>query len=342
MFVYIFSIVLTLPLLKVALKCKNKWCRILPMIPSVLLLSFRGLSVGTDTFHYADLFESAQGVDSYIVFLLSRRLEYGFGTLLYFAAKTGLSVNFAFFLFAAFTVCPIFGAVFLLRDKLSPYLMTLLYLLMFYQYSFNIVRQSIAMSFIVLTIALLLSEHKKLAVFCSFIPMLFHNVAILIIPILLLYVINGKQKSRLLIITLLLLLICYYYGKDYILSSAEYYSDVYLHGDKVRAQLSYLIEMGFNLVIVFMAWLKLKNKETRYGLFITLLVFLLILSSTYFSYAFRIANCYDVLAIIFVPISMKILKNKSYKVSYLVFAVFYWWFVFVYNNSGGTYPYVFG
>ena len=97
--------------------------------------------------------------------------------------------------------------------------------------------------------------------------------------------------------------------------------------------------MGLNLLLIFMAWTKTNNKEIGYGLFIISFVFLLIMASTYFSYAFRIANCYDILIIIFIPLSIRVLNSKMIRIGYISFAIFYWWFVFILNNSGETYPY---
>lgn len=338
---YIISLLLTLIFLRISIKYKKWYYHLLTILPSVILLTYRGVDVGTDTIHYTDLYSSAESSYSYISFLLGYRLEYGFGSLLYLTAHTGFPVQFGFFVMALFTIVPVYTATYLLKDKVSPYMMLTLYFLMFYQYSFNIVRQSIAMSFILLTVALLFTNHKRLAIIFAVTSILFHNTAILILPLLTLYLLKGKNRIKLLALLTVIVGVIYFYGKDYIDSSMDYYSDAYLSGSKVSAQSSYLVEMGLNLFLVLIAWKKYRTSETNFCLMCSFFVFVLILMSTVFSYAFRIANCYDILALIAIPLAIKTLKSPIIRSGYECFAVFYWWFVFIYNNSGGTYPFQF-
>ncbi len=340
MIVYLFSLIISLIFTNKAYEKNNLLFHITAIVFPIVLYTFRGTNVGTDTFHYEDLYFNAQYAYGYLEFIFSSRIEYGFSTLLYLSSKTGLSVQFAFFIMALFTIGPIYLGIYILRDKISPCFALALYYLMFYQYSFNIARQSIAMSLLFLSLSFLLTNRNKSAFAFAIVSILFHNVAVLVFPLFLVYLLKDKNIKQTMVFIVVIIVGLFYFGQEYLSDSIDYY-DNYLSSDKASTQFSYLIEMGINATLVFLWWNQSNAKENGFALFISLFVFFLIACSSFFDYAFRIACCYDIFLIAFVPMAISSIKYVILNSGYLYFAFFFWWFVFIYNNSGGTYPYSF-
>lgn len=345
MYIYIFTILFSVICTHFANKQSNVlFLHVLAVFLPIILLTFRDEYVGTDTPNYIYIYETASMSNSWIEYISNIKIESGFATLMYVIASKGLSHQWAFFACALFTILPVYIGCKMLRNDISPVYSMGLYYLMFYHYSFNAVRQSISMSLMFMAMAWLLSGKKTHSAIIGLIATSFHNVAFIFIIVYLLYVcmiVKKKTRIKVIILSVLVLGGLLYYNQVYYANSLEYYIQSYLQGKEVEIQLSYFIEMMFNFIIVFIAW-RIDKNSFEFFLLIALLVLFFISLSTMGPFLYRVAYCLDILLLIYIPLSLNsISPTHQFHKAYMAFAIFYWWFVFIYNNSGETIPYMF-
>lgn len=336
----IYIVVFAISLLFTNKACNSKvWLNhLLAIALPVLLLTFRDHSVGTDTEHYIDSFNQCGASDSLLFFIISSRYEIGFSSITYYIYHLGMGVNAAFFIYALLTIVPVYIGAMCIKDKASPIIVMALFYLMFYHYSFNIVRQSIAMSFVFLSIVQMLKGNDRIAVALWIFAVLNHNSAIINIVFLVLIKLRSRNILAISFVLAFLFVAIVLVVKLFFVEQLEYYED-YLDRGQSRAEKSYIIEMFLNFLIVLYAKRKCVENSSFF-LFASLTTLLLIIVSPIAPFFFRIANVCDFLLLIYIPQIINAASKPFLKRFYLSFAIFYWWFVFIYNNSGDSYPYI--
>lgn len=334
--VYIFSLFFTY-----LASQRNNWLyHFVAIVAPILLLTFRDVSVGTDTVHYEDIFNYSSSAASLSIFILSFRLEIGFASITYLISNMGLDVSFAFFIYASLTVIPIYVGALCLKKKTSPVIIMALYYLMFYQYSFNIVRQSIAMSFVFLSAVLLVNNKTKLSIIVWIFALLNHNTAIIFIVFFMIFKMREENILKKMIIICVVFLVLIGILTLNFSDQINYYNDAYLSKGQGSSQMSYLIEMLLNFCIVIYARIK-QMEDSDFYLHVSLMTLCLIVASPLAPFVFRIANLCDIIMLIYIPLTITSVLKPIHKFYYFSFAIFYWWFVFILNNSGGSFPYIF-
>lgn len=304
----------------------------------VLLLTFRDESVGTDTGHYIDIFNFCESADSLMFVFISSRTEIGFATITYAISHLGMDINVAFLIYALLSIIPVYIGALCMKDKASPVLIMALYYLMFYHYSFNIVRQSIAMSFVFLSVVQMLKGNVKLSIVLWILAVLNHNSAIIGVVFLSFIILRNRSlllKAAVLISLFLAVIIL---ANTLFVEQLDYYEGYFDKGQG-RAEKSYILEMFINYLIVLYARIKLMEDSSLFFL-ASLTTLMLIIISPVAPFFFRLANISDVLMLIYIPQILCSIAKPIHKYHYLFFAAFYWWFVFIYNNSGDSYPYI--
>lgn len=342
MLVYIVSCILSICFTYIASKNRRYFCfHILAVLIPILLLACRDISVGTDTKHYYSIFENSQEFDI-ASFWISTRMEYLYTLILFYVGYLGLSYNVLLFILAILTIVPVYIASFRMSYKLSPTLMMFLYYMMYYQYAFNISRQAIAMSLILLATTYLLENKKFPVVLLSFLALGFHNLTVIYCGIVVLYMLRNRGSffMKLFFISILVILLFIFRSKF------DYYEDTYLATSSSGFQVSYTITMIINFILILSSSSDsyyLRNKKNY--LFFSIIILLLNLTSLLSEWFFRISLFVDILSLLMISNVLKSeqIKKKSYKrVLYILFAIFFWFFVFVINNSGETLPYTSG
>lgn len=343
MLIYIVSYIFSLLFTYLASKNKkNYFFHILAVLMPILLLTFRDVTVGTDTGNYLSIFQRSKEFDL-PEFLLFSRIESLYAIILFYVAKLEYSYSVLLFVLALFTVIPVYIASFRMKDKVSPSFMMFLYYMMYYQYAFNISRQAIAMSLIVLATTYLLENKKLPVIILCLLALGFHNITVLYCAIAIFYFLKNRGSLFMKCFIFLLLLGIYVLMKTEI----SYYQDVYLSGGNEGSglQMSYTVSMFFNLFFIISAKndnYYLTNKKAY--IYLSLLVIFLNLTSLISVWFFRISLFVDILNIICIAnvVKSEIIHKKSYKyLMYICYAIFFWLFVFIINNSGETFPYIF-
>lgn len=324
----------------VAYKNKLRIFHMLAVVPPILLLTFRDITVGTDTHHYVDTFEWLGG--GLFESFLDTRLEPLYITLMYAIKTNGYSINILFFVIGVLTIVPVYTACLKMAKFLSPVLSMFLYYMLYYNYSFNITRQAVGMSMILLATVYLLKKNYYLFFFFTLIAFLFHYMSVVYIGFVGMYIITeknifGKYKA----LSALLLTVIVMYVANNLLA---YYESSYLTAESGKYQSSYILGMTFNFFLLLTASKNavLFNNRKPY-LFFSFLALLLILSSSLAVWFYRLSLLVDIISVISIPHMLRseaIIKKNSYKTYlYCFYLIFFWWFVYVLNNTGGTMPY---
>lgn len=341
MFTYIITFAISLLFMHLAIKGKVKRSgllfHILAIIPPVFLLTFRAEECGTDTTHYIYIFDGLF-TGNIGTLLAESRLEPLFILLVYSIKSIGLSVEFLFFMCGLLTIVPVYYGSIKMRKVVSPLLPMALFYLMFYQYSFNIVRQSIAMSLVFLAMVYLIENKKIPSLLIGLSAVLFHVVAVVFFIV---YIIFRNNKFSFVgsILSFLLLVVFVYLFQSFFSDKLDTLMEYTEAGKQTVLQMSYMLEMTLNFFVVAVLWKKDKQLKPFF-IYVSGMVVLLFLASTMGTYIFRIANCLDILLLVYIPIALKNSNNKNYTLAYMFFAVFFWLYIFVLQGNGATCPYV--
>ena len=368
---YILMFAISLFLLWLSLKIKNKAIRVVLTLMSLLLpcvmAALRGLSVGTDTKGYVlSLYQDARNANSYQELVSFSKavyysVDHAYLFINYLVAKCGFSFPTLLFVIQCLIVLPIFYAI-KLNTKNSKGLIIgmLLFYLTFYNLSLNMVRQSIAIAFVLLGFSLFMNRKEKWSKVLSILLLLigfgFHDTAIIALPLLVLYClfvtkkINQKTKQAIFIIlSVFAILATVFYSPilNFIGSSGIYPKAIMYMNRFAIMDINYLGVVR-NAIILFTVFAMRKNISEKDGnayfpMFLALINLMFGILSSFIMYIDRIA--YYALFIdllLYVPYIMtKRKKADWFSLALILFFILQWVIVILINNSNGTLPYVF-
>lgn len=148
----------------------------------VVFAGIRDLSIGTDTSGYVlKLFISARNCGDLAEFLQLNMNQYEVGYLFitYCMAKISSNIHWLLFVNQLLIISPIVFGIARAYEGENLFLPYLIYLFLFYCESLNMVRQSIALSFVFLGLVFLLNKNKLLYFVLIVAALLFHTSAII-------------------------------------------------------------------------------------------------------------------------------------------------------------------
>ena len=337
------------------------------LFPS-LLAGFRANDVGRDVnnivvpiFEYAkqsSCFNELQAIlDSH---RYETDLTYNF--LVYLTSKIVDDSWLILFLLQLLTILPLAIAAFKLKDKLSPTLAMMVYLLVFYNNSLNAMRQSITCGILVLIFSIIVEDNYhigkknvlKIAVLGT-LAILMHGMTVIGILLIILLVLIGKMKiSKTLFGFLSILILCaplYLHGFVDILAHAEllpekllFYANVFLYQNIKQNwyvnpfSLYALLFITFAGMLVFVPLISDKwNRHKSENVVFTdlkrivisgYLINAVILFSINTMYGNRISLFLDTFLILFIPYCCK-KPNKSFKVTIIVALLLMYWLLWI-------------
>lgn len=170
-------------------------CLVLAVLVAALLAGLRDVSVGTDSVVYEEWFRYAWNMDGWgdYLFKAYAKTEPFFMSLIYLASWLGSAVQGAYFLIGLCTYGFAMVAITLLREKISIPLAWASYLFLFFGYSLNAMRQSLAMTALLLAVSLLMRKNYIGYVVFTVLALLSHSTSILLsAAILVIYLILKK------------------------------------------------------------------------------------------------------------------------------------------------------
>lgn len=342
-----------------------------------LLAGLRDVSIGTDVEGYAKplfiIAENSMALEGYLkskylylyIVKFVTDFEIGFSLIVYIVTKIFHSFIIELFVIQLFIIVPVYKSLVYFKGKFPIWFGMAVFYLMYYNTSLNMMRQWIAMAFLLYGFHFIL-ENKYILYFVTIgFAMLFHKSALIGIVVFILYqymnsaifenikisIKSGKYNStiiRLLLILFIgLVLLCGLNNLYYLFSELPFLSGYaqYISGN-VKFSINQII-VRIPIIILFVCnWEKIK-KEKRLGCFLlSALIMDLIISqlvNVSFGQSGRIAlyfGCYNIFSL---PLIYTSIENRQKKIFIkdllIIYLFFYWWFYYVYKNVSETYPY---
>lgn len=375
--VYIFGFLTSILIIGYAQK-KNKSTFILLSIIAIFIpcfiAAFRDKTIGTDVLVYVEpLKNSAINSENITEYFNSywfhiwrnyyvSSYEIGFSILVYVVSKLFGNLQFVLFFIQLLTIVPLYLSLVPKRKEYPIWLAMAVYYLMFYNASLNMMRQWIAMSFLLLSFRSLTNENKKSGFFWFIVAYLFHSSALIGIIIYFAYKFIYKQNKIVFIISKKII------SKNIIsviFLSLIAFIAVFTTGIMIRfisvlglnKFVNYIsgnvyflpnqIIMRLPLIILYVLnWKKMNNKDKLTPFYFTM-IFWDLISSQLISvnvYAFRISMFFAVYNIFSIPTLVVSQKKESNKIfiTILIFLylIYYWYYTYVIQGMHATIPYV--
>ena len=314
-----------------------------------VIVAFRGSNVGTDTIHYLSIYNDFNRSLDYDE--LIRRPEIIYVYLSYFLMNHGLSFRILIIFFSSISFIAINIAI--KKARLSPRYAILIYVLLFYLLSFNISRQSAAISIVLLGYVELMQNRKKAMLkflICIMLATFLHAASILaILAIPLKYV--SVKKNILIYIGLVVFAINAIAPINVLDYLSQYFSDsiyAFKYGDVMNANdrtLIGLVTDGIPFMILLLILKKNSAEKTSYADNLFFLgIITTLLSNNMDSDVGRISLVFSIFNVYYIANYM---EEKAYSTGIksdwclVVFIVFYTFFD-LYNTAmgyGGLIPY---
>lgn len=349
---------------------------VLALLIPCLIAAWRADHVGTDVMVYASpLTDTAIVSDGLKDFLASfwsigyrnkfvSEFELGYSLMVFVISKLTNSLPTVLFVTQALIITPIYLALARNRKKAPVWLGMLVFYLLFYNATLNMMRQWIAHAFMLLAFQLMTEKRYGWTTILSVISFSFHYSALLMVPIYMVYwFLNLPHRLafqqgdlRITIRTLWALLISFValvviFNLDLILRifstlGIDRFNN-YLEGNRISLLISQIVMRLPPLVLVLWNW-KYLRKETRCAAFFLTMLLLDMVAAQLISvdvYAFRIGHYFQQFTILIAP-ALFACRKKGFERTTTVwvligYCLFYWYYTYIYGMRHGTYPYAF-
>lgn len=356
MFIYIFMFFISTIAVLLGEKSSGKKRKIffaLGIIIPCLLAANRAMIIGTDTgFYMKPIFDVSINIGNFGTLATHwKNFEFGYLSLTYIVAK--LTGNIKIFLFIIQFIIQFFTFKACEKNsKIVPiWFSYLIFLLLYYNRSLNMCRQTIALAIILYAYSYFIEKkYVKFVLFILF-ASLFHSTALLAIPLFfLIYFIKNDNKiiKKVLIFSLLFIGIIFYVPIINMLVNYGIISSRYLtyaissNHTIIRVELiqKYLVVLT---LIVFWKVLNKDNEKSTLS-FIMVMDLLLYHVGFYANYAQRISYYYgyfNIFAIAMIPDIFKDKKTKNITRVLIIFILLiYWWYYYAFLGADHTIPYI--
>ena len=358
MWIYLIVFLISSLLFYIAAKRERKWnisAVFAILIPS-LLAGLRDSSIGTDTIVYYDIYDIASSAESYSSFLLTLNTEYFYYIISHVAKYMG-GFEFLLFLYQGLTIIFIYNVAYKYSHNLNVFLVFTLYFFLFFNFSLNIMRQCLAMGYL-LNISVLLLERKPCRfMFFAILGLIFHTSEIIVATFI--YVIywlstTTRVKQQLFIPLYFLCIVLLFEKFTIVVSQMEYFSIGRMsdyassyQADNLGTYNNTDIALAFlNIVVLWIAFhYKLVNKAFYLPMILLIAIQLMfMLLGVYNKWLSRMAMYLTFYSLIFlqhVGHSSKLSRNSRMAYGMVLFFIglVYWFWINAYRGSNETIPY---
>lgn len=366
--IYIYIFLVSMFFAYLAERSKNKGIIILCSIISILIPSIlgglRAYGVGTDTYVYGrPSFLDALASPNLAYFFNSNRLEPMCKLIIYFSAHVLGHENWSYFLYNLTTVSCFYIGAYKHKKFCSLPLLMFVFYMMWYNYTYNAMRQCIAASIVFMGFDTL--ENKQYFRFLVYVTIatLFHYSSVIAIVFLFCpYLLIASKKfyrykyvkTFILCSAIMLVFFARTIGY-YVVSSVPFlaqYSGYLTNYDEDNIQKSYLLITLGELIMLALyhrgASLQLSvNKTSKYNFefFIyNLIIIATVTSQITIRYITKRFLLYSHFVNLIVLASLpKFVKEKKLRIIILlcviVVSVFFWWKIYIRGGSSETWPY---
>lgn len=349
---------------------------IIALLIPCLIAGLRAQNVGTDVMVYAkNLTNSAIQADSVGEYFRSywyldwrnmyvQDIEPAFSLLVYLVAKLTNSLGAVLFAIQAVTILPIYAALARNRKNAPVWLGMLIFYFLYYNATLNLMRQWMALSFLLLAYQMLRERKPVLTVLFCAVAFLFHFSAVIVIAVYgiywLLWVCRRNyiahqnlqiQVSSALAVTLFAAAMLAVMNLPLIIKllsmvGFDRYNN-YLEGEQFSLMLNQIILRLPLLAVLIIGWKDLKRTD-RAAAFYLAMVLLDMVAAQLVSVdvnAIRISYFFSIYAVLWVPTVYQAcapgLKRTTVALLVVAYTLFFWYFTYVLQIRHQTIPYQF-
>jgi len=355
---------------KIVKKKEKNLIGLFGLLPLLLLAAFRSNDIGTDIKWYTEpLFGIACESNSFNDFLSEswilpnyyvryiKDIEIGFSALIYFVSKVFGNINVLYFFIELLILLPLYASLRLFRNKISLSFGIIVYCFMFYQMGFNLMRQMIAISFFLLSFSLMIKKKYVKSLLFFAISIVFHYSAFYFgILVFLIYILLNKDLkvykkfkfitpsfSFFAIVVFSILFVILLNQLSFFWNLIGDYYSLYLKGDLQLEIYQIIIRLPILFIFIFerdnMQFYSIDSK------FFIIAVFFDILLSQFSSITSQSSRMGYFFSIFYVFSLYLVCKDKNVRKRnilsgyVLAYVVMYWWYNYILNFRGETYPY---
>ncbi len=226
--------------------------------------------------------------------------------------------------YAVLTITIAFKAI-LRFDSKNTFLMTFMYLCLFFPYAINIMRQALAISIILYAYSLLKTDIKKAYILCI-IAACVHISALIVLPALIIYnkIKKNKLRNIILIIFYMLFVIIIYFGLFIFPSNIALFEKFlgYVNSSNNSSGFGLgVLLLNLPVLIISLFFYKNTNKlENDYSFYIVLYLISIILAYLGYLniYLNRFSLYFSIIQILLIPKALEIFTDKMFR-KFLVF-----------------------
>ena len=330
----------------------SKWIFFSAIIIPVLIAGLRD-SVGSDFDNYVSIYDQLYYNFSGIIdAIINSRFEPSWVILNYLVRFIFDDVQFLFLISALLTWLLSFKAIYDNKDYINIGLSVLILLFIYYNMSFNIVRQVLAISISMLSIKPILEKRKWKFIIIMLFSSSFHYTAFVFIPAY--WIINSKIGNtglfKKVAITLTSIVFVFFFQSifNYFSNNINLFANyrnynIEFSGFSISSIILKIPVLLF--IILNIKTLKLRGNSIHRLSILYVIGFILMLLGSYSPYINRISFFYDATQIFLVPAIIQSQSNKYHKILYTYFVVLYYLsrftYFYLYKGDSGTIPYNF-
>lgn len=322
-----------------------------------LLAAFRDETVGTDVLVYGKAcYQASKHVHTmsgFMDFLFnnSNGIEAGYLFLVFCATKLFGSLSSVLFITNLFVNIGVICGLYRVRENISFDIAVLIYCFLFYQNTYNIMRQWLAIAAIMFGLKYIYEKKPLKYALTIIIAMFFHRTALVGAGLYLIYVILPKRNSvfvKTAIIGGIILFVVCFQRLTNVLISSGFMPMKYAHyseGDAIGFSFSDTIIRIPPIALSILLYKQMAKINKNHEYWFLLLLIDLILAQLYsiMVYANRIAAYFTISRIFELSIACKIKKSNErlvVKILVIIYIVALWYVNYIYLGHGETYPYM--
>lgn len=320
-----------------------------------LLAAFRDQIIGTDTGGYMLFsFQKAEEVkdwNGFISYHVNSAQEVGFRFLVLICAKLFHSFSGALFGVALVINGGVIIGLYRVRKHIPLSFAVLAYCFLFYQETYNLMRQWMAMAIIIFGIAYILERNLFKYCVTVVVASLFHTSAI--IGLLLYFIaeiVRKKKSTKWQILTILAILFCVINFGVIIefLTGQGWLNERYLYyvtGNALAFSFPMFIVRIPPIVLSAALYKYMDRKDELHKVWFLFLIIDMIISQLHsiMDFTQRIGSYFTIAQMFELSLAVNVgnLKQRIFlKTGVLLFLLMYWYVYYIYFNFGNTYPYV--
>ena len=250
------------------------------------LYYYRDYGIGTDTINYIPIFQDISNSNNIIDYSLSNNVEIGFSFLVYFINLFSQDYFLIFTILTSIIYINLIITVYRYNLSYILFFCSLFCIFQMYFYSFNILRQAIAISFVILATSYLVeNKDKKFLILCFF-AFIFHYSSVFVILFYFIYLFRVKIVNFWYLV-LIVLLFALSFIFSYVIGGFDKYS-IYDVDDSITTSGGFFLNLFY--IVLFAIALLLKKRihimKSEFYFFLAIYTFYISLTLFYFSSPF--------------------------------------------------------